>query len=97
MVDTRKNRESNRPLTIQIAWLIQQIVFKILIFILQGQEIFSSPKPFRLALGPNQPPIQSLLWLFKGCEAVGVLTTHLHLVPRLRMDAAVCKIPYMSS
>jgi len=35
----------------------------------RGQEIFSSPHPFRPAVGPTQPPLQQVLRLFPMGEA----------------------------
>jgi len=34
------------------------------------------PHPFRLALGPNQHPIQWVSGVFHGGKSAGALTTH---------------------
>jgi hypothetical protein len=52
-----------------------------------------------LALGPTQPPI---LWisgaLSPGIKLLGVkVTTHFHLVLRLRIFAAIPPLPHISS
>jgi len=48
-----------------------------------------------LALGPNQPPIHWVPGSFPGNKEVGALklTTHLHLVPSLRMSGAIPPLP----
>jgi hypothetical protein len=55
-----------------------------------GQEIFLFPKMSKPALGLKLPLVQSAAGIFPGDEAAGVtLTTHLHLVPKLRMCGAI--------
>jgi hypothetical protein len=63
-----------------------------------GQRIFLLAPVSRLALGPTQPPIQ---WV-PGVLSPGVkcgrgvtLTTHPHLVPRLRMSKSYISSPPM--
>jgi len=54
----------------------------------------------RLVLGPTQPSIQFVRRLFPtGVKAAGgvKLTTHLHLVPRLRMRGYIHPLPHTSS
>ena len=57
----------------------------------QKQEIFLVSKISRPALGPTHPPIQ---WVpGRGLK----LSTHLHLVPGLRMNGAITLLPHMLS
>jgi hypothetical protein len=49
-----------------------------------------------LAVRPTQPPV--MVWLLSlGIRQPGKLTTHLHLVPKLRMHAAIPPLLCMSS
>jgi len=42
----------------------------------QGQEIFSSPKPFRLSLLPTHPPVQWVSGFVAGGEAAAACILH---------------------
>lgn len=63
-------------------------------FYITWQEISSSPKGFRPALGPNQLPFEWVLRYLQGVKRSG-LTTYLHLVRTLRMSGATRIIPYV--
>jgi hypothetical protein len=57
----------------------------------QRQEIFSSPKLSKPDVGSIQSPIRWVPGLFPG--RVVMLTTHLHLMPRLRTSGAIHLLP----
>jgi hypothetical protein len=65
----------------------------------QGAENFLFATMFKVTLGPTQPPIHWVLdalplgWSGQGMK----LTTHLHLVPRLRMCEAIPPLYHTSS
>jgi hypothetical protein len=59
----------------------------------QGQRIFLLASVFRPALGPTQPPIQWVPGVKRGRGVT--LTTHPHLVPRLRMSRSYTSSPPM--
>jgi hypothetical protein len=64
----------------------------------QGQRIFLPAPASRLALGPTQPPIQwvpGVLYPGVKCGRGVMLTTHPHLVPRLRMSRSYTSPPPM--
>ena len=64
----------------------------------RAKTFFSSLKTSRPALGPSQPPVQRvLLALFsrKESDCNVKLTSHLHLMPRLRMSAAITSLPHV--
>jgi hypothetical protein len=55
------------------------------------QEGLLFSKTSRLTLGPTQPPIRLVLGFFVGGKLAGgmILTTHLHLVPKLRRSTTM--------
>jgi hypothetical protein len=61
----------------------------------RGKRFFYSPKSPRPAVGPIQPPIQwDTAVCFGGQRGRSVkLTTHLHLVPRLRKSGVISLLP----
>jgi len=63
----------------------------------QGQRLFFST-PSRPALGPTHPPIQRVPWtLYPGVKSGRdvKMTTHLNLVPWLRMRGAILPLLYV--
>jgi hypothetical protein len=65
----------------------------------QEKQIFRFCKAPRQVLGPTQPPIQwATVTFLRGQSSRDVkVTTHLHLVPRLRMHGAIPALLHMSS
>jgi hypothetical protein len=60
----------------------------------EGLEVILFSRTYRPAVGPTHPPVQ---WVpgWSGCSAK--LTSHLHLVPRLRMNGITPLLPHMPS
>ena len=54
-----------------------------------GQKVFSSPSPFKLAVGSNQPTVEWVLGCHSGSRGQGMsLVTHSDMAPSLRMSRA---------
>jgi hypothetical protein len=57
------------------------------------KKIYPFYKMARLALGPIQPPVQRVSGTFPWAESgMGRITTHSHLVPRLKMSGTISSL-----
>ena len=59
------------------------------------KKILLFPKRSKPALGTTQPPVQLVWEFFFGIKSSRIvkLTTHLHLVPRLKMGGIISLLP----